>query len=164
MKRKNKFIILVIITFLLFIIYLLPFPQRIKIKLPALSYDNTDNTYILSLQAWKLNYLFKTDEIIPEIKLYSNNNLIFDNSSNKMKTEIYRFSSENNESNIEFTSFFYYNSYKNKMDTANLWFDNDKGYFTVDNLTYIAPATKSQDAENILNYFQISYWLKLYKQ
>lgn len=158
MKIKNKFIILGSITFLLCIIFLLPLPQRINIEFPALLYDNTDISYILSMQIWKLNYLFKTDEIIPEIKLYSENNLIFDNSSNKIKTTIYKFPSHNKVNNIEYISFYYYNSYKNKMDTANLWFDSDKSYFVfvTDNLTYIAPAKSKQDIDNIINYFRIN--------
>lgn len=155
MKSKSMIKISALIIILLGVVLLLPFPQIINTKLSASG--DTDNEYTLSVNALKLNYLIKADEFIPQIKLYAENNLIFDNSSNKVKTTVYKVPSQDKEKHIEYTSFYFYNSYQNKMDIATLQFDNNKGYFvfTFDNSTYIAPAENSQDADNIISYLEI---------
>ncbi|MDO5389420.1 MAG: hypothetical protein Q4F63_09315 [Clostridia bacterium] len=146
------------IILLLIIVLLLPFPQIISTELSASIYDDPSSEYTLSVKAVKLNYLIKTDEFIPKIKLYNKDNIIFDNSSDKIKIPLLKFPSQNKEKNIEYADFFFYDKQKNIMDTASLIFDNSKGYFsfTVDNLTYTAPSQSKKEADNIINYLEIS--------
>lgn len=156
MKTKN-IIVLITLIFITFIIFLLPLPRIINVKIPVLNCNNTNIEYTLSLKALKLNYIFKTDKIIPDIKLYSESNLMFDNSANKVKTDIFKLSSQNKEKNIEYISFYFFNTQKNKMDIANLYFDSNKGYFIFEfnNFNYAGPAKNKQDLDNIMNYFEI---------
>ena len=57
MTKRNIICVLVCVIILLLIIVFIPYPQRINKVVPA--YIDKENTYTMSIKAWKLNYLFK---------------------------------------------------------------------------------------------------------
>jgi hypothetical protein len=120
--------------------------------------DNSENTvYTLMVKGWKLDYMFRDDVIIPEVKLYSDNVLI-DTSNSKQPTYIYKDVPGDVTSSVEYTSFSYYNSDRNEYEPISLWCDLKNGRFLINTDEYIcaAPAYSDRDVHTIVDYFKQS--------
>ena len=152
MTKRNIICVLVCVIILLLIIVFIPYPQRINKVVPA--YIDKENTYTMSIKAWKLNYLFKTDKIITEIKINSDDEVIYDNSENKVKVPVLYF--DNGDTHIGYISFNYYDSETNSYKAADIWWDFNKEYLAVitDKFTCVAPAENLEERESIINYFE----------
>ncbi len=150
-KIKN----IAIISILIFIAaYFIPIPHRIHAEMPAIIY-NSEGSYTFSINARRHNYLIKHDCIIPEIKVYSDNETVF--SFEDIDYSMYKSSIPIEDTgDVTHVSFLYYTDNTNNMEPASLVYAKDESCFILktEGFTCIAPAESNEDAQKIIQYFK----------
>lgn len=157
MKYNVKKIIRIIVTIILLfsLLYFIPIPQKINVELPAIKLnDETEVEYTLSINVWKLNFLFQDNKAVGKFTLSSAGTVIFNDA--KFNTYVHVFPNVDNQKAIEYLSFSVYESRVNQYIPASIHYILDENYFVLafTDSAYIAPADNLEQANMIYEYFK----------
>lgn len=159
MKRK-QLVIIPCILLLFFGLYSVPFPHSVQAKLPAVAYRDSEveqsTPYVLTINGWRLDCLFKRSFMTGEISLTSSEEAIGEQV--RFEGQVFPLGPSEELGNVEFVTIMAYDKHLNRYAGSTLFFSTKEGSFLLYHppydTIYIAPAAEDKEAVSIIDYYR----------